>query len=136
MLRSISNHEAREGHEEKTILRGLRGLNVFDLRGYAVAVVVRWARRNDRIWRTASGMRSFGSFHGNMLTSAFGASIAASIATLYGCAGMSSGRMSTGVLHCFTKSRVTDQTKPAGVWYIFVRNCSTWAIVTSGWRFT
>jgi hypothetical protein len=35
----------------------------------------------ERICRTASGIRSFGSFHGNMLTSAFGASIAASIAT-------------------------------------------------------
>ena len=33
-----------------------------------------------------------GSFHGNMLTSDFGASIAASMATAYGCAGMSSGR--------------------------------------------
>ena len=41
----------------------------------------RCARRNERIWRTASGTRSFGSFHGNMLTSAFGASIALSIAT-------------------------------------------------------
>src|ERR1700709_308002 len=41
----------------------------------------RCARRNERIWRTASGTRSFGSFHGNMLTSAFGASIAVSIAT-------------------------------------------------------
>ena len=38
-----------------------------------------------------------GSFHGNMLTSAFGASIAVSIATAYGCAGISSGRISTGV---------------------------------------
>ena len=41
----------------------------------------RCARRKERIWRTASGIRSFGSFHGNMLTSAFGASIALSIAT-------------------------------------------------------
>src|SRR5262249_30651031 len=41
----------------------------------------RCARRKERICRTASGIRSFGSFHGNMLTSAFGASIAASIAT-------------------------------------------------------
>ena len=57
----------------------------------------RCARKNERIWRTASGMRSFGSFHGNMLTSAFGASMAASIATAYGCAGMSSGRINTGV---------------------------------------
>ena len=50
-----------------------------DVAGYAVAG--RCARRNERIWRTASGIRSFGSFHGNMLTSAFGASIAHSIAT-------------------------------------------------------
>ena len=41
----------------------------------------RCARRKDRICRTASGIRSLGSFQGNMLTSAFGASIAASIAT-------------------------------------------------------
>ena len=40
----------------------------------------RCARRNERIWRTASGTLSFGSFHGNRLTSAFGASIALSIA--------------------------------------------------------
>src|SRR4029079_4725890 len=107
-----------------------------DLRGYAVAVVVRCARRNDRICRTASGIRSFGSFHGNMLTSAFGASIAASIAVLYGCAGMSSGRVSTGVLQLRNKSRFTDQTKSGFALYIFVRNCSTCAIDTSGWRFT
>ena len=56
----------------------------------------------DRIWRTARGIRSFGSFHGYMLTSAFGASIAASMATLNGCPGMSSGRISTGVLHVRT----------------------------------
>src|SRR5438270_286433 len=37
-------------------------------------------------------MRSLGSFQGNMLTSAFGASIALSIATAYGCAGDSSDR--------------------------------------------
>src|SRR5262245_63318084 len=43
--------------------------------------VGRCARRNERMWRTARGIRSFGSFHGNMLTSAFGASIAASMAT-------------------------------------------------------
>ena len=41
----------------------------------------RCARRKDRIWRTANGIRSLGSFQGNMLTSAFGASIAASMAT-------------------------------------------------------
>lgn len=45
------------------------------------ATAGRWARRKERICRAASGIRSFGSFHGNMLTSAFGASIAASIAT-------------------------------------------------------
>jgi hypothetical protein len=41
----------------------------------------RCARRKDRIWRTANGIRSLGSFHGNMLASAFGASIAVSMAT-------------------------------------------------------
>ena len=40
-----------------------------------------------------------GSFHGNMLTSGFGASIAASMAAAYGCAWLSSGRISTGVWH-------------------------------------
>ncbi len=45
------------------------------------AAAGRCARRKEWICRTASGIRSFGSFHGNMLTSAFGASIAASIAT-------------------------------------------------------
>jgi hypothetical protein len=33
------------------------------------------------------GMRSLGSFHGNMLTSAFGANIAHSMATAYECDG-------------------------------------------------
>src|SRR4051812_6237705 len=102
----------------------------------AVALVCLCARRNDRIWRTASGIRSFGSFHGNMLTSAFGASIADSIATLYGCAGMSSGRISTGVWQLRTKSRVTVITKSGLLRYILVRNLSTVAIVTSGWRLT
>lgn len=41
----------------------------------------RCARINDLTWRTASGMRSLGSFHGNRLTSDFGASITDSIAT-------------------------------------------------------
>src|SRR5579871_298053 len=45
------------------------------------AAIGRCARRNECTWRSASGIRSFGCFHGNMLTSAFGASIAASIAT-------------------------------------------------------
>ena len=65
--------------------------------GGSYADAGRCARRNERIWRTARGIRSLGSFHGNMLTSAFGASIAASMATAYGCAGTSSGRISTGV---------------------------------------
>ena len=37
------------------------------------------------------GNFSLGSFHGKRLTSDFGASIADSMATVYGCAGMSSG---------------------------------------------
>ena len=45
------------------------------------AEVGRCARRKERICRTASGIRSLGSFHGNMLTSAFGANIAVSMAT-------------------------------------------------------
>src|SRR4029077_17943839 len=92
----------------------------------------RCARRKECIWRTASGIRSLGSFHGNMLTSAFGASIAVSMATAYGCAGISSGRISTGVWHVRTKSRVTVKTKSGLVRYIFVRNLSTIAIVISG----
>src|ERR1700704_6690543 len=82
----------------------------------------RCALRNERICRTARGIRSLGSFHGNMLTSAFGASMAASMATAYGCAGMSSGRISTGVWHLLTKSRVTVKTKSGFVRYILVRN--------------
>jgi hypothetical protein len=42
------------------------------------------------------GIRSLGSFQGNMLTSAFGASMANSMATAYGCAGTSSGRTRNG----------------------------------------
>src|SRR5207344_2624131 len=96
----------------------------------------RLARRNERIWRTARGIRSLGSFHGNMLTSALGASIAASMATAYGCAGISSGRISTGVWHWRTKSRVTVKTKSGLVRYILVRNLSTMSIVISGRRLT
>src|SRR6202048_4232237 len=96
----------------------------------------RWARRKERICRPASGIRSLGSFQGNMLTSALGASIAASMATLYGCAGMSSGRISTGVWQLRTKSRVTVKTKSGLVRYIFVRNFSTIAIVMPGRRLT
>jgi hypothetical protein len=49
-----------------------------------------------------------GSFHGNMLTSAFGASIAASMATAYGCAGMSSGRISTASGNCARNHAYSD----------------------------
>src|ERR1700691_2556990 len=89
----------------------------------------RCARRNERIWRTARGIRSTGSFHGNMLTSALGASIADSMATAYGCAGTSSGRMRTGVWQLRTKSRVTVKTKSALVRNILVTNLSTVSIV-------
>jgi len=75
-----------------------------------------------------------GSFHGKMLTSAFGASIAASMATACGCAGISSGRISTGVWQLRTKSRVTVNTKSGLVRYILVRNLSTISIVMSGRR--
>src|SRR5262245_13574879 len=71
-----------------------------------------------------------------MLTSAFGASIAASMATAYGCGGVSSGRISTGVWQLRTKSRVTVQTKSALVRYILVRNLSTISIVMSDRRLT
>src|SRR3984893_9394638 len=96
----------------------------------------RCAFKNDRIWRTARGIRSLGSFHGNMLTSAFGAIIAASIATAYGCAGISSGRINTGVWQLRTKSRDTVKTKSGLVRYILVRNLSTVSNVTSGRRLT
>src|SRR4026207_2249121 len=92
----------------------------------------RWARRKERIWRTARGIRSLGSFQGNMLTSAFGASIAASMATAYGCAGISSDRISTGIWQFRTKLRVTVKTKSGLVRYILVRNLSTISIVISG----
>src|SRR6516225_9252176 len=98
----------------------------------AAAAAGRCARRKERIWRTASGIRSFGSFHGNILTSALGASIAASMATAYGCAGISSGRINTGVWQLRTKSRVTVKTKSGLVRYILVRNLSTVSIVISG----
>src|SRR5437016_8332203 len=71
-----------------------------------------------------------------MLTSALGASIAASMATAYGCGGVSSGRISTGVRQLRTKSRVTVQTKSGLVRYILFRNLSTISIVMSGRRWT
>src|SRR5207249_11001827 len=59
-----------------------------------------------------------------MLTSAFGANMAHSIATAYGCAGTSSGRIRTGLWQLRTKSRVTVNTKSGSVSNIFVTNCS------------
>src|SRR6266403_2391380 len=123
---------------ENASLRGLdriyhpkNGHRVYEYTPYAAG---RCARRKERIWSIASGIRSFGSFQGNMLTSAFGASIAASMATAYGCAGISSGRIRTGVWQLPTKSRVTVKTKSGLVRYILVRNFSTISIVTSGRR--
>src|SRR4029450_8529923 len=71
-----------------------------------------------------------------MLTSAFGASIAHSMATANGCDGTSSGNTSTGVWHCRTKSRVTVKTKSAFVRNILVTNFSTVSVVMSGRRLT
>src|SRR3954466_2829073 len=135
--RDVSLHRLREQRPRGDRNRGCeRALHHRPSRGCHHAATGRCARKNDRIWRTASGMRSFGSFHGNMLTSAFGASMADSIATAYGCWGISSGRISTGVLHWRTKSRVTVKTKSALVRYIRVRNLSTLSIVISGRRLT
>ena len=58
------------------------------------------------------------------------------MATAYGCGGISSGRISTGVRQLRTKSRVTVQTKSGLVRYILVRNLSTISIVMSGRRLT
>src|SRR5439155_8381677 len=96
----------------------------------------RCARRKERIWRTARGIRSLGSFQGNMLISALGASIADSMATFNECASVSSGRISTGVWQLRTKSRVAVKTKSGLVRYILVRYFSTIAIVISGRRLT
>src|SRR5436853_751809 len=71
-----------------------------------------------------------------MLTSALGASIAVSMATAYGCAGTSSGMISTGVWQLRTKPRVTVKTKSGLVRYILVRYFSTISIVISGRRLT
>ena len=78
--------EGREGKdvgwvERKPIIPQRKEMMGFASLYPSYATVGRCARRNDRIWRTASGTLSFGSFHGNKLTSAFGASIALSIAT-------------------------------------------------------
>src|SRR5712671_6526528 len=92
----------------------------------------RCALRKEWIWRTARGIRSLGSFQGNMLTSAFGASIALSMATAYGWAGTSSGRTRIGVWQPRTKSRVTVKTKSGSVSNILVTNVSTVGVVISG----
>src|SRR6266705_5512684 len=87
------------------------------------------------MWRTASGILSFVSFHGYRLTWAFGARCTVSIATAYGCPGTSSGNTRIGVWQAATKSRVTVYTKSARApVYMFVRNASTIAIVNSGLR--
>src|SRR6266850_991204 len=67
-----------------------------------------------------------------MLTSAFGASIAHSMATAYGCAGTSSGRTRMGFWQLRTKSRVTVKTKSGLVSNILVTNWSVVCIVISG----
>ena len=67
-----------------------------------------------------------------MVTSAFGARLATSIATLYGCAGTSSGAISSGVWMERTKSRDTVKTKSARLVYMLVRKSWTMSIVTSG----
>ena len=59
-----------------------------------------------------------------MLTSAFGASIAHSMATAYGWAGTSSGKMRTGFWQLRTKSRVTVKTKSGLVSNILLTNLS------------
>src|SRR4026208_939979 len=92
----------------------------------------RCALRKEWTWRTAKGIRSLGSFQGNRLTSAFGASIALSMATAYGWAGESSGRTRIGVWQLRTKSRVTVKTKSWSVSNIRVTNLSTVGIVISG----
>src|SRR5215813_4038786 len=73
------------------------------------------------MWRTASGILSFVSFHGYRLTCAFGARCTVSIATAYGCPGTSSGRTSIGVWQSRTNSRVTVYTKSARARYMLVR---------------
>src|SRR5262245_3846937 len=67
-----------------------------------------------------------------MVTSAFGARLATSMATLYGCAGTSSGAISSGVWIVRTKSRDTVNTKSACLVYMLVRKSWTMLIVTLG----
>src|ERR1700732_244 len=67
-----------------------------------------------------------------MLTSAFGASMAHSMATAYGCEGTSSGRTRIGFWQLRTKSRVTVKTKSGLVSNILVTNWSADCKVISG----
>src|SRR5437588_13041212 len=67
-----------------------------------------------------------------MLTSAFGASIAHSMATAYGCAGTSSGKIRIGFWQLRTKSRVTVNTKSGLVSNILLTNLSVVSLVISG----
>src|SRR5439155_22710872 len=66
-----------------------------------------------------------------MLTSACGASIAHSMATAYGCARTSSGRIRTGLWQLRTKSRVTVKTKSGLVSNILVTNW--WVVCVVIW---
>src|SRR2546430_7650853 len=67
-----------------------------------------------------------------MVTSAFWTRLATSIATLYGCAGTSSGAISSGVRMERTKSRDTVNTKSARFVYMLVRKSWTMSMETSG----
>src|SRR5712691_5889520 len=98
------------------------------------AITGRCARRNERTWRTATGILSFGSLKGKRLTSDFGASITDSIAMVYGCGGESSGMTSPGVWQERTKSRDTVYTKSARLVYMLVRKSCTISIEMSGRR--
>src|SRR2546425_12552774 len=67
-----------------------------------------------------------------MVTSAFGARLATSMATLYGCAGTSSGAISSGVRMERTKSRDTVNTKSARFVYMLVRKSWTMSMEEVG----
>src|ERR1700752_4153763 len=67
---------------------------------------------------------SGGSFQGNTVISAFGASEAMSIETWSGCATTSSGSTSIGVWHDFAKSRDTLYTKSGRTRYRLCRDFS------------
>jgi len=77
-----------------------------------------------RIWRTGQGDPFLGSFHGNMLTSA-SARASPSMATAYGCAGISSGRISSGRLALAHEVTCHGEDESGLVRYILVRNLST-----------